>query len=39
MNLQELLQLLGTKEVDIYALRKRIAELESELAEFKKEKA
>ena len=35
MNLQELLQLLGTKEVDIYLLRKRIAELEQELATIK----
>ena len=32
MNIQELLQLLGAKEVDIYLLKKRIAELEQELA-------
>lgn len=32
MNLQELLQLLGAKEVDLYLARKRIAELEEELA-------
>lgn len=32
MNLQELLQLLGAKEVDLYLARKRISELEAELA-------
>ena len=32
MNLQELLQLLGAKEVDLYLAKKRIAELEQELA-------
>ena len=32
MTLQELLQLLGAKEVDLYLLKKRIAELEQELA-------
>jgi len=31
MNLQELLQLLGAKEVDLWLLRKRVAELESAL--------
>mgnify|MGYP001619834461 CR=1 FL=1 len=32
MNLQELLQLLGAKEVDLYLLKKRLAEVEQELA-------
>ena len=31
MNLQELLQLLGAKEVDLHVQRKRIAELEAQL--------
>ena len=31
MNLQELLQLLGAKEVDLYVAKKRIAELETQL--------
>ena len=32
MNLQQLLSLLGAKEVDLYLAKKRIAELEQELA-------
>jgi len=32
MNFQELLQLLGAKEVDLYLTKKRLAELEQELA-------
>lgn len=32
MTLQELLQLLGAKEVDLYLAKKRIAELEGEIA-------
>ena len=32
MNLQELLQLLGAKEVDLYLLRKQIVELEAKIA-------
>jgi len=32
MNLQELLQLLGAKEVDLYLAKKRMVELEQELA-------
>jgi len=32
MNLQELLQLLGAKEVDLHMARKRIAELEAQIA-------
>ena len=31
MNLQELLQLLGAKEVDLYLLRKQVAELEAKI--------
>ena len=31
MNLQELLQLLGAAQVDIYVAKKRIAELEAQL--------
>jgi len=31
MNLQELLQLLGAKEVDLYLAKKRIAELEAQI--------
>jgi len=31
MNLKELLELLGAKEVDLYLAKKRLAELEQEL--------
>ena len=33
MNLQEFLQLLGAKEVDLYLAKKRITELEARIAE------
>lgn len=36
MNIQELLQLLGAKEVDLYLAKKRIAELEMEVELLKK---
>lgn len=39
MNLNELLQLLGAKEVDLYLARKRTAELEQRIAELEQELA
>ena len=38
MNLNELLALIGSQCVDLYLLKKRIAELEAEIAELKKDK-
>ena len=38
MTFQELLQLLGAKEVDLYVAKKRIAELEAQVAAQAKEK-
>lgn len=38
MTLEQLLQLLGAKEVDLYLLRKRVTDLEAELVEVKKNK-
>lgn len=35
MNLEQLLSLIGAKEVDLFLTRKRVAELEAELAALK----